>query len=722
METAFQFEEIEGPIGLVTFDIPGEKVNTLSLRVVEQLCGLVDQLAQRTDLQGLLFRSGKPGQFIAGANLHELEAFAYATVEQATVAVEAGHRLFDRISELPFPTVALIDGNCMGGGTELSLAFDERVASDSSATRIAFPETNVGLIPAWGGTQRMPRYIGLHYGIEMVCTGAPIPIDRAIRLGLVFDAVPSDKLNEIGKQRIEALRNGETWLKRRELFQQPLGLTEDQFNFAFAAAEGQLLAKTKGQYPAPMAALKAMKKGLNRPLEEGLRIEREVAREMFGSEISANLIGIFFMNNQLARDSGVATADVKTRSVERVGVIGAGLMGAGIATAHARSGIPSRIVDVDNDRLADGMRRAANVVESRIRIGRATPDDLKLLLGMLSTSTSLELMSDCDLVVEAIVENEDIKKQTYAELAPVLQDGAILASNTSTISITRMAKSVPHPDRFLGMHFFNPVDRMALVEVIRGENTSDETVATVVALAKRIRKTPIVVNDCAGFLVNRILLPYMNEALVLVQEGVPIDVIDKVATKFGMPMGPIALHDLVGLDTVYFAGKVLLEAYSDRAVLAPLLKELVDAGRMGKKSGSGFRKFVGKKSRPSPDPEFDKILQRYVDGKSELTNKQIELRLFLPMLLEATRVLEEEIVREPADIDMGMILGVGFPSFRGGILRWCDTVGADQILNWLEPFEALGPRFLPTQMLLDQAKQGTRFYPRPDPLELNGVA
>lgn len=713
MSDAFQLEELDGSIALLTLNLSEKKVNTLSQAVLAELAKWIGQLAKRTDLRGLLFRSGKPGQFIAGADLKELATLAYASQEQVGQAIDFGHKLYSGIARLPFPTVALIDGNCMGGGTELALAFDERIATATPETKIQLPEVNIGLLPAWGGTQRLPRLIGLN-AIEVICGGQPLSAKKAAELGVIFDAVPADRLVEEGRRLIDYFQESGEWKRRREQAGQPLGLSPDQFTFAFATAEGLLQSKTKGQYPAPLAALKAIKEGCNLPLEQGLEAEKKVALELFGSPIAANLIGIFFMKNRLAHDPGVDRTDVKPGRVDRVGVVGSGLMGAGIAAAHARSGIPTAMVDVDDARLAAGIKQAEEVVLSRIKIGRAAPMDLADMLAELSTSTGHGILADRDVVIEAITENEEAKVATYKQLAGVLKEGTILASNTSTISITRMAAAAPDPARFVGMHFFSPVDRMELVEVIRGAATSDETVATIVALAKRIRKTPIVVRDCAGFLVNRVLFPYMNEALLLLQEGVPMDTIDKAATTFGMPVGPIALHDMVGLDTSFFAGKVLAAAYPDRATMPALLKDLVKAGRLGKKTGAGFRTHGGKSSKPAADPAFAPILEAHRTGsESTLNAAEITDRLFLPMLLEATRVLEEGIVREPADVDMGLILGIGFPPFRGGILRWCDAEGAGKIVGRLERFATLGKRYEPTETLTRHAQTGATFYPVP---------
>jgi 3-hydroxyacyl-CoA dehydrogenase / enoyl-CoA hydratase / 3-hydroxybutyryl-CoA epimerase / enoyl-CoA isomerase len=715
MGQAFSLAERDDGIAVLTFDLPGKKVNTLGRAVLTELGAVVHSLAGRSDLRGLLFRSGKPGQFIAGADLTELGALAMATAEQAAQAIGLGLKLFGAFTLMPFPTVALIDGACMGGGTELTLAMDDRIVSSEPHTKIALPEVKIGLIPAWGGTQRLPRLVGLGAAVDMITTGEPVSADKAVKIGLAFDAVPADKLVNEGVRRIDDLQKSGVWKADRKRRSQPLGLSEDEMFFAFGVAEGAVAAKTKGQYPAPMAALKAIRDGVNKPLPEGLAAETAAASAVFGSPVAANLIGVFFGQTRLGRDTGVANAEVKPATINRAGVLGAGLMGSGIATAFARSNIPTAMVDVDDSRIAAGLKTATDVVGGRIKIGRATPEDMARMLAHLNTSTAKTIFADADLVVEAVTEDEAVKTAMFKELAQIVKPGTILASNTSTISITRMAASVPDPSKFVGMHFFSPVDRMELVEVIRGEQTSDETVATVVALAKRVRKTPIVVKDCAGFLVNRVLFPYMNEALQLLAEGVPMDDIDQAAEKFGMPMGPIALQDQVGLDVAAFAGKVLAKAYPDRAVPSPIVMELVKAGRLGKKSGAGFRSFAGKGGKAASDPAFAPILEQHrkVGGTSEMSREEITDRLFLPMLLEATRVLEEGIVRQASDVDMGLILGIGFPPFRGGILRWCDVEGAQNVLGRLEKYRDLGKRFEPTQILIDHAKNDELFYPMP---------
>jgi 3-hydroxyacyl-CoA dehydrogenase/enoyl-CoA hydratase/3-hydroxybutyryl-CoA epimerase/3-hydroxyacyl-CoA dehydrogenase/enoyl-CoA hydratase/3-hydroxybutyryl-CoA epimerase/enoyl-CoA isomerase len=713
MENAFRLEEVAERIALLTFDQPGSKVNVLSGSAFEQLANLLGEIQKRRDFRGLLLKSGKPGQFIAGADLNELASLTYVPKEKLPVFVARGHEVFDQVAQLPWPTVALIDGPCLGGGAECALATDYRIASDNPKTRIGLPEVTLGIIPSWGGTQRLPRLIGVSEAIDMICSGEPISAGKAAALGLVSQVVPADRLVDEGCRLIQRVQESGKWERERHRQRQPVGLNSDQLREIFAGAESDLKRKTKGHYPAPLVALRTIREGCVLPLDEGLKRERSAAPELMGTTISANLIAVFSMKQRLARDRGVADPNVPARSVQRVGVLGAGLMGSGIAVAHARCAISTAMVDVDEGRVADGLAKAQKVVASRIESGRAGPDEMDHMLAHLSTSTAHQVFADCDLVVEAITEDEAAKTDMYRSLAGVLGGNAILASNTSTISITRLAESAPSADQFIGIHFFNPVDRMPLVEVVRGERTSEETVATAVALAKRVGKTPIVVRDGPGFLVNRVLFPYLNEAVLLLLEGASMDAIDSAATRFGMPMGPLLLHDVIGLDTVCCANSVLREALGDRVASLPIRAELVQAGRLGQKSGAGFRKYEAAQPKGTADPAFQPVLERHQTEVREISDDELADRLFLPMLLEATRVLEESLVREPAHLDLGLVLGLGFPTFRGGILRWCDTEGAEQILRRVEKYATLGDRFQPTETLQRLARSAAPFYPRP---------
>jgi 3-hydroxyacyl-CoA dehydrogenase/enoyl-CoA hydratase/3-hydroxybutyryl-CoA epimerase/3-hydroxyacyl-CoA dehydrogenase/enoyl-CoA hydratase/3-hydroxybutyryl-CoA epimerase/enoyl-CoA isomerase len=706
-ESAIKLEMIEGNVGLVTFDQPNSRANTLNQGVLGELEKLVSDLAARKNVQGLIIRSGKPGMFIAGADLRELGSRPDPKVGKAVT--QRGLDIFWAFEDLAFPTVAAIDGSCMGGGLELALSLDYRIAGTNPKTEVGFPEVKIGLFPGWGGTQRLPRVIGPSHAIEIVCSGEPVKAQRAKELGILFDVVPSERLVEEAVRLIRWAQESGTWRDERKRKRQPIGLSEEQHTFTFAVARAQVMEKTKGQLPGPLAALDAIAKGCNLPLDEALKIESELFAPLVGSPISRNLIGIFYMSQRLQKDPGVADPSVQPKPVERVGVLGAGLMGAGIAGAHIRRAIPVMMLDSIPQALEKGVAGIAKTLQSRAAAGRMSPEEVVVCLARLSTTATLASMADRDVVIEAIIENEEAKIQVYRELQSIVPEDAILASNTSTISITRMAKAVKRPENFAGMHFFNPVDRMQLVEVIRGEKTSDQTVVTLVALAKRINKTPIVVRDCPGFLVNRILFPYMNEAMVLLEEGAKPRDIDKTAEGFGMPMGPITLNDLVGLDTALYAGKVVNTAYSDRAKSTRILQELVAAKRLGQKSGAGFYSYA-KGSRGTDDPAFAAILERCRTGQREFSQDEITDRLFFPMLTEASRILMEGIVRDPGDVDMGLILGIGFPPFRGGLLRWADSLGLGKVLEKLKSYEKLGLRFQPTEQMKRHAAEGRGFY------------
>jgi 3-hydroxyacyl-CoA dehydrogenase/enoyl-CoA hydratase/3-hydroxybutyryl-CoA epimerase/3-hydroxyacyl-CoA dehydrogenase/enoyl-CoA hydratase/3-hydroxybutyryl-CoA epimerase/enoyl-CoA isomerase len=470
--------------------------------------------------------------------------------------------------------------------------------------------------------------------------------------------------------------------------------------------------ETKGNYPAPMAALELMLETCQLSADEALQREAEGMAELFGSPVNAALINVFFLTDRNKRDTGLDKPGVAAATVKSVGVVGSGIMGSGIAAATLKSEIPTALTDANAESLARG---AKQVLEEAAYNRKSKGPDLARTLKLaplVSVTHREEEIATCDLVIEAIVEKEDAKKELFARLEPQLRPEAILASNTSTIPITRLAAALKRPERFCGIHFFNPVRRMKLVEVIRGAKTNDETVATAVAFAKRIGKMPIVVGDGPGFLVNRLLFPYMNEAIELLCDGASLKEIDRAATTFGMPMGPITLYDLVGLDTAMYAGMVMYQAFPDRVVASPLVPALVKQGRLGQKAGRGFFSYQNKKARAEEDPSLEKLIAPYRRGERKFSRDELMNRLFLPMLLEATRMLEDKIVRDVRDVDLGLIFGLGFPPFKGGLLYWADTIGAAKLLEMIKPLEPLGARFQPTPLLRDMAAKGRKFYPQ----------
>jgi 3-hydroxyacyl-CoA dehydrogenase/enoyl-CoA hydratase/3-hydroxybutyryl-CoA epimerase/3-hydroxyacyl-CoA dehydrogenase/enoyl-CoA hydratase/3-hydroxybutyryl-CoA epimerase/enoyl-CoA isomerase len=614
------------------------------------------------------------------------------------------------MSQVPFVTVAAIDGICVGGGAELAIGCDRRVMADNPKTEYGFPEVKLGLYPGWGGTVRAPRIIGLANALEMITTGENIDARAAMLMGLASDVVPADKLLESAIGVIRAEKKTGQYLLDRERLLQPMHVEPTELGFLGATASAMIQQETKGQYPAPLAALELMLEACSLPADEALEREAEGMANLFGSSVNAALINVFFLIDRNKRDTGLDKSGVPAATVKSVGVLGSGIMGSGIAGATLKSEIPVALNDANAEALARGAKQLLEEAAYNKKIkGPDVAKTLKLA-PLLSVTHRLEEVATAELVIEAIVEKEDVKKQLYAKLEPLLGNSAILASNTSTIPITKLAAGLKRPEQFCGLHFFNPVRRMKLVEVIRGTKTSDETVATAVTFAKRIGKSPIVVGDGPGFLVNRLLFPYMNEAIELLCDGASIKEIDRAATAFGMPMGPLTLYDLVGLDTAMYAGMVMYQAFPERVVAAPLVPAMVKLGRLGQKSGKGFFSYQNKKGRAEEDPEVQKLIATYRRGERKFERDELTTRLFLPMLLEATRMLEDKIVRDVRDIDLGLIFGLGFPPFQGGLLYWADTIGAKKLVEMVKPFAPLGKRFEPTPLLLDMAASGRKFY------------
>lgn len=707
------FSMPESDIGVISLDMPGKGANILSSSVLDELSALLDELERRTDLAGVIVRSHKPGVFIAGADLREFVASLGAEKSAIAAVCRRGQELFRRLSRAPFVTVAAIHGVCLGGGAELAIWCDRRVFSRDARTEFGFPEVKLGLFPGWGGTARAPRVVGLANAVELITGGESVDAVTAAALGLADDLVPPDDLLNAAIGLVRDARSSRQYLEDRQRWSRPVGVSETELGFLGVTASALIRQTTRGHYPAPEAALELMLETAQLDVDGACQREAEGMAQLFGSPVNAALLNVFFLQDRAKRDPGVTAKDVPPREIRSVSVLGAGIMGSGIAAANIKRELPVVLYDAAAEALLKGSRGILEeVAYDKKSKGPNAARAIQHAALLNATSTDAEIAA-ADLVIEAIVENQEAKQKVYARIEPLLRDDAILASNTSTIPISHLAERLLHPERFCGIHFFNPVRRMKLVEVVRGRKSSDETIATAVAYSKKIGKVPIVVNDGPGFLVNRLLFPYMNEAIELLCEGASIQEIDRAATSFGMPMGPIELYDMVGLDTALYAGRTLWEAYPDRVAASPLLPALVKAGRLGQKSGAGFFSHRTRKGRPAPDPEFDKLLQPYLRGKRKFEKQELTARLFLPMLLEATRALEDGIVRDPRDVDLGLILGLGFPPFQGGLLFWADRQGAARILEMLKPFEACGARLQPTPSLVDMARSGRTFYGRP---------
>jgi 3-hydroxyacyl-CoA dehydrogenase/enoyl-CoA hydratase/3-hydroxybutyryl-CoA epimerase/3-hydroxyacyl-CoA dehydrogenase/enoyl-CoA hydratase/3-hydroxybutyryl-CoA epimerase/enoyl-CoA isomerase len=706
----------EPDIAVLTFDTPDKSANVLSKSVLHELSDHLDALEKsskkKRDLAGLVIISGKPGQFVAGADLREFVAsLDTITAEQTAETCRSGQNLFRRFSQCPFVTVAAIDGICVGGGAEIAVWCDRRIMTDNPKTQFGFPEVKLGIFPGWGGTARTPRIVGLSNAVELITGGESIGAAEASAMGLTSDVVPAERLLAAAIALVRQEAKSKQYEKDRERWQGPIDISPTELGFLGATASAYIQGQTKGHYPAPLAALEVLLGGAGVDSDTACQMEAEGMAQLFGSPINASLLNVFFLTDRNKKDRGVPDEQLEPAKITSAAVIGSGIMGAGITAATVKRNIPVCLTDVSREVLDRGMQDVLTDVAYNKAIKKADIDLAIKFAPLINATTSQDEVAKCDLIIEAVIENADIKKKIYANLESKMRDDAILASNTSTIPITSLAAELKHPERFCGIHFFNPVRRMKLVEVIRGEKTSDQTMLTSVTYAKQIGKFPIVVNDGPGFLVNRLLLPYMNEAVLLIAEGTEIADVERASKKFGMPMGPITLYDVVGLDTAVYAGGVLCEAFPDRFSPHAIVPALVEAGRLGQKSGRGFFSYENKKNRAQPDPELANYLKPHVKPSgATLDNKTVTDRLFLPMLVEATRVLEENIVRDPRDVDLGLIFGIGFPPFKGGLLFWADTLGAKQVVEMLKPYESLGPRYQPTDLLTELAAKGRKFY------------
>lgn len=701
---------LEPDIAVLTLDVPGKGANILSRSVLAELETHLEALTARGGLAGLIVRSAKPGIFIAGADLREFAASLDIPPEKTVEMCTRGQTLFRRLSTCPFVTVAAIDGICVGGGAELAVWCDRRLMTTDPKSQFGFPEVKLGLFPGWGGTARTPRIVGLSNAVELITGGESIDGKAAMAMGLCTDVVPSEKLLDAAKALVRTEQQSGQFRADREKWQQPIAMSETELMYLGATASAYIQQQTKGQYPAPVAALEQMLGTAGVDADAACRAEAEGMSQLFGSPVNRALLNVFFLSDRNKKDPGVDNPDVKPRPIKSIGILGAGIMGSSIAAVCVKRNVPATITDASPAALEKGVRIILEEVSYNKSLRGTDPGKMLELAPRLNATTLDAEIAACDVVLEAVVENPQVKKGVFARIEPQIRPEAILATNTSTIPIARLADGLARPERFCGIHFFNPVRKMPLVEVIRGPQTNDETVASAVAFAKAIGKSPIVVYDGPGFLVNRALFPYLAESLELIQDGASINAIERAAKSFGMPMGPITLYDVIGLDTALYAGIVMYEAFPDRCLSPPLLVTLVKAGRLGQKSGAGFFQYKDAQGRGTSDPKLDEHLRPHLRTPQKFTEEQIVHRLFLPMLLEVTRMLEEKKVRDPRDVDLGLIYGIGFPAFRGGLLFWADTLGAAKIVEMVKPLEHLGERMRPTPLLLELANSNRKFY------------
>ena len=707
-------------IALVSFLVPGHRQNVITEQVVRDLAAALDGLDHGPAPRGVVLCSGLEGSFFAGADIARLETLPTKTPAEIERLCTAGRDLFSRLSAAPWPSVAVIDGVCLGGGLELALACDFRLATAAGHTSLGLPEVKLGLLPGWGGTVRLARLIGPGPAVEFAAGGEPVDGAAARRLGLVDACVPADEALESARRLLEHEIARAGHQARRRRLAEPVVLDPHERAFLEATTSAVILGRTGGQYPAPVAILQTVLAGAEVDLASAGRLESAAFARLATGDVSRQLVRVFRLGERNRRDPGVGrfdaaadADDVQAAQIEHPAVVGAGIMGAGIAASHLRHGFDVTLVDVSAEALA---RSVAGILDEAAwdrATKRTDPARALGLAGRLRTSTQPSALAAADLVIESVLERTDVKRQVLADIERAVGPDTVIATNTSTNPITKLATALEHPARFCGMHFFNPVRRMTLVEVIRGPATSDATIAAVVAHAKRLGKCPVVVRDSPGFLVNRLLMPYLHEAVEMLREGIEPRRIDRVARAFGMPMGPLELYDMIGLDTAFYAGLVLDDAYGDRIEASPVIPALVKSGRLGRKTGAGFYLYdakAGQLAKPNrPDDGVPALVAAYALPSRETSDAAIADRLLLPVVLEATRVLDEELVRDGRDIDLAVIHALGFPAFRGGVLAWADSLGAAEIVRRLEPLADLGIRMHPTPRLLDLARSGGHF-------------
>lgn len=698
----FRLEKQNDLVATLYFDTPHSKANVFSRSALEDFERYLEILAQDHALKLLFIESTKEDIFIAGADIHEIKLAEDAPSVEAFV--KKGQEIFNKLEKLPCVTVAMIDGACLGGGLEMSLACNYRIATSHPHTRIGLPEINLGIIPGFGGTQRLYKLIGYAKAMEIILGAKQLSGDEALQAGIVDASVPKGylgfkkevlihkMLNDSLKNVITSKGKGIKWYEHFPIVRR---MTEK-------IATKKVFEKTQGHYPAPLELISVMRESFGIPMDEGLTIERDAVTKLALTPESKNLVRLFLISEDLKHET-FSTEDPNT--IQHAAVVGTGTMGSGIAWALDNEKIDVRLKVRSISSAAKAVMKIRKVYESMKKRRKIDRRHIQLNMDRITYAVNDEGFGRSDFLIEAVNEDIDVKRSVYQEFEALLDPKAIIATNTSSIAISDLAKGLKHPERFIGMHFFNPVERMPLVEVIPGEMSDDMTVATVVSLAKRIGKTPVKVKDSPGFLVNRVLLPYLKEATLMFEEGEDIEEIDRVLKDFGMPMGAFLLIDEVGVDIGMEVATVLDTAYGERMEMSKVLDAMVKNGWLGKKSGTGFYKHGQK--RPSINPHI-KTLQ---EGETRLDAQTIIQRALYIMINEASRCLEEGVVEDAAYLDMAMVMGIGFPPFRGGLMRYADSVGIAQIVETLKHFSTTyGDRFKPSSLLLGMAQKNETFY------------
>ena len=700
--------DVQNGIAIATLDVLDASVNVLDAQVVNEFATFFDRVDRDAAIRAVVLISGKPENFIAGADIEQFAALH--TAQDGEELSRRGQALMSRLEHLRVPVVAAIHGACLGGGLEAAIACSYRIITDHAKSLMAAPEVQLGIFPGAGGTQRLPRLVGLRAALDIILTGRNVRAKKALQLGLVDEMVHPAILRDVAIDRARGLADGRISRSRGRssrgisaavLEDNPLGR-----RLVFSRARAGVVAKTSGNYPAPLAAIDAVRAGYELGVDRGYAEEARLFGDMAVSEVSRQLVYLFFATTALKKDPGT-TVPVAPLPVKKLGVLGAGFMGAGIASVAAMQGTIVRLKDAEYARVAKGLKGVSEVLGERVQKKQVTRRQYEDQLTLVGGTIDYSGFDSCDLVIEAVFEDIELKHRVLLEAEVVMPSDAIYASNTSTIPISRIAEVSARPEQVLGMHFFSPVHKMPLLEVIVTPRTTPVATATAVAFGKKLGKHVIVVNDGPGFYTTRTLAAFLNEAGYLLDEGVSIEALDRALVDFGFPVGPITLMDEVGLDVGAKVGTVLRDAFGDRLTPSQSLSRVVASGRLGRKGGSGFYRYDGPGGKKAGVDETVYTLLPTGVNRTEIPVLEMQQRCVLAMVNEAARCLEEGILRSVRDGDVGAVFGIGFPPFRGGPFRYVDSVGIAHIVRQLEVYHGrFAPRFEPARILHDRAAQG----------------
>ncbi|MDW2188557.1 fatty acid oxidation complex subunit alpha FadB [Vibrio sp. 1733] len=707
-----QVKEIQDGIAELSFCSP-KSVNKLDLATLESLDKAIDALIAHQGLKGLLLTSDKDA-FIVGADITEFLGLFAKTDAELDQWLQFANSIFNKLEDLPVPTISVIKGHALGGGCECVLATDMRIGDKT--TSIGLPETKLGIMPGFGGCVRLPRVIGADSAMEIITQGKACRADEALKIGLLDAVVETDALYESALQTLNSAINEKLdWQARRAQKTSPLTLSKLESMMSFTMAKGLVAQKSGPHYPAPMTAVITIEEGARFARNEALDIERKHFVKLAKTEEAKSLVGLF-LNDQYIKGIAKKAAKSASKDTQRAAVLGAGIMGGGIAYQSALKGVPVLMKDIAQASLDLGMTEASKLLNKRLSRSRIDGFKMAGILASITPSLHYAGIENSDVIVEAVVENPKVKAAVLSEVESHVGDDTVITSNTSTIPINLLAKSLKRPENFCGMHFFNPVHRMPLVEIIRGEHTSDETINRVVAYAAKMGKSPIVVNDCPGFFVNRVLFPYFGGFSMLLRDGADFTKIDKVMErKFGWPMGPAYLLDVVGIDTAHHAQAVMAEGFPER--MGKQGRDAIDAlfetDKYGQKNGNGFYSYtIDKKGKPKKtfSESILPVLADVCADKQDFDDQTIIQRMMIPMINEVVLCLQEGIIATPQEADMALVYGLGFPPFRGGVFRYLDSVGIAEYVEMAKQHAELGAMYQVPQMLIDMAAKGESFY------------